>query len=343
MEPSHPRSPRQGTLTAWLSGNQRAQHTSESRPSESTGSNNPNSRSGTRFRAPRGSTGQRARLAEVAKETRTVLPDILQHIPHVQASKSEALFLSTLPALKPWECPKRTPSGRTPIRIVNEDTFNAAIALASKSPDGGRVAVLNMASHTHPGGGWIQGALAQEEALCYRSSLALSLHKRYYPWKQRMGLYTPDVVVIRGDMPSGHKLLVPDVKPADLPVVSVLGIAALRCPETRNIREQEDGGSGAVVERTIYADPDARELTKDKMRLCLRMAARRGHGLLVLGALGCGAFRNPKREVAHCWLEVFAEPEFQGGWWEEVWFAVYDRKGEGNYEVFEEVLGGVEV
>lgn len=195
-----------------------------------------------------------------------------------------------------------------------------------------------MASHVSPGGGWLKGALAQEEALCYRSSLALSLHRRFYPWKQRMGLYTPDVVVIRSDMSSGHTLL--DVPPADLPIVSVLSIAALRCPETRTIQEQTPDG---FKERDVYAQPAARALTKDKMRLCLRMAAQRGHGLLVLGALGCGAFRNPKEEIALCWLEVFQESEFQGGWWEEVWFAVYDRRNEGNFEVFADILGGVEV
>lgn len=274
----------------------------------------------------------------MAKETKAVLPSILDQLPNIQASRSEALFLSTLPALKPSSCPRRTQSGRTAIKVVNEDTLNAAITLASNFPAGGRVAVLNMASEKNPGGGWIRGAMAQEEALCYRSSLALSLHRRYYPWEQRMGIYTPHTVIIRSDVPSGHKLLVPDVRAADLPVVSVLSIAALRRPETR-LRATGTGGAAEVV----FADPASREVTKDKMRLCLRLAATKGHGLLVLGAIGCGAFRNPPREIANCWLEVFAEPEFQGGWWEEVWFAVYDRKNEGNFEVFEEILGGVEV
>ena len=270
-----------------------------------------------------------------------MLPDILPQIPHVHASKSERLFLSTLPALKAADCPKRTASGTAKIRIINDDTFNVAISLATHSPNGGRVAVLNMASHSHPGGGWLKGAMAQEEALCYRSSLALSLHKRYYPWKQRMGLYTPDVVVIRSDIPSGHKLLVPDIKPIDLPVVSALSIAAPRNPETKRITQT--ASTGKAFERTVYANPATRDLMKDKMRLCLRMAAHRGHGLLVLGALGCGAFHNPRGEVARCWLEVLREQEFGGGWWEEVWFAVYDRRDEGNFEVFEEMLGGVEV
>ncbi|KAI6768183.1 hypothetical protein HG530_006192 [Fusarium avenaceum] len=280
-------------------------------------------------------------LAATAKETRIALPNILSQLPNIHASRSEALFYSKLPTLKAIDCPRRILSGKATIKIVNDDSFNAAISLASsKSPSSGRVAVLNMASHSSPGGGWLKGARAQEEALCYRSSLYLSLHRRYYPWKQRMGLYSPDVVIIRSDQDSGHNLLVPNVQPNDLPVVSVLSIAALRTPDTRNVVLNTP--SGSVTEPT-FARPGDRELTKLKMRLCLRMAAQRNHGLLVLGALGCGAFRNPPKEVARCWLEVLKEPEFQGGWWEEIWFAVFDKRGEGNLEIFEEILDGVEV
>lgn len=285
---------------------------------------------------------RREALAAVAAETRTVLPDILRKLPSIQAAKAEALFLDRLAPLDPADCPGYT---KTAIQVVNEDTFNAAITLASSLPPptsttSARVAVLNMASHSSPGGGWIRGAFAQEEMLCYRSSLSLSLHRRYYPWKQRMGLYTRDVVVIRSDMPSGHALLAH--LPADqLPVVSALSIAALRTPaiSTSTVRLED----GSTVDEEMYARPQDRDLTKDKMRLCLRMAAARGHGRLVLGALGCGAFRNPPGEVARCWREVFAEAEFAGGWWESVVFAVYDTKGEGNFAVFESVLGGVEV
>ncbi|KAK5996646.1 hypothetical protein PT974_01984 [Cladobotryum mycophilum] len=285
---------------------------------------------------------QKKRLMDVAVETRKALPDILQHLPHLAPTKSEAYYYDRLPPLRAADCPKRTPSGKTTIRIVNEDTFNAAIELEStKGPGSGRVAVLNMASDIVAGGGWLKGAMAQEEALCYRSSLYLSLHRRYYPFRRSQAVYSPEVVIIRSDMSSGHDLLVPDVKPEDLPVVGVLSVAALRTPATRTITTNTPDGE--VVKQEVFADPEARELTKGKMRLCLRMAAHNDHGLLVLGALGCGAFRNPKEDVAACWLEVLREAEFQGGWWEEVWFAVYDRQNEGNFELFDEVLGGVEI
>jgi hypothetical protein len=285
---------------------------------------------------------RRAANAATATETRTVLPDILKHLPDVQASRSETFHLSTLVPLRWADCPRHAPQAK--IRVVDADSLNAAVELGrlhGGDHRGGRVAVLNMASHSNPGGGWLKGATAQEEALCYRSSLSLSLHKRYYPFKQLQGIYTPDVVIIRGDMASGHKLLVPEVKAEDLPVVSVLSVAAIRGPEVGEVDHVDARGNPG--KRLVFAKGSDRLLTKEKMRLCLRMAASMKHSLLVLGALGCGAFRNPPHEVVQCWREVFEEAEFGGGWWRHVWFAVLDRKSEGNFEAFSEGLDGLEV
>jgi hypothetical protein len=52
--------------------------------------------------------------------------------------------------------------------------------------------------------------------------------------------------------------------------------------------------------------------------------------------------------VAQCFLEVLQEKEFQGGWWEEVAFAVLDnakgpnsgKDGNGNFGQFYKVLSG---
>ena len=334
----------QRTLDAWVSRRpapQPAEVSSSETPASSQASSPPASSSQPR-REHKDKWRRGSPLAAVAKETRKVLPDILAKLPNIHASVSEVLYEDRFPRLTASECPKRTPSGKATIKIVNDDSLNAAINLAALRPKSGRVAVLNMASNISPGGGWLKGSRAQEEALCYRSSLYLSLHKSAYPWRQRQGIYSPDVVVIRSDMDSGHELLLADadVKAEDLPVVSVLSIAGLRTPPVDRIQVDTPNGT---VDRVVFARPSDREMTKTKMRLCLRMAARRDHGLLVLGALGCGAFRNPPKEVAHCWLEVLREDEFTGGWWEEVWFAVFDRRNEGNFEVFEEILGGVEI
>ncbi|ROW18172.1 hypothetical protein VPNG_00118 [Cytospora leucostoma] len=294
-----------------------------------------------------GGVGQRSAakqaLAEVATETKTVLPFILKDLPNIRADESELLTLDTdLPPLKREDCPRHD---KATIKVVNEDTFNAALSMmafdkpkATGKDQVTRVAVLNLASDTSPGGGWLNGAMAQEEALCYRSSLSLSLHKKYYPWGPLQGVYTRDVVIFRSSTDNGHKLLAPKIPASELPVVSVLSVAAIRRPKHSDAQVL---GSGGV--RKVFADKEDRELTKKKMRLILRMASLRAHDRLVLGALGCGAFRNPVEEVADLWKEVLEEAEFGGGWWREMVFAVFDRKNEGNFEVFETVLGGMKI
>ena len=277
----------------------------------------------------------------------------------------------------------------TRARVFNQDSFDAALAMPSsvlrvgnpsvfnraavtveaevlaqlKNPTAGaaspanlnrvtaaRVAVLNMASERSPGGGWLKGASAQEEALCFRSTLAASLHRNLYPIQPRAGLYTRDVVVFRGSMSEGHKLMVPETALPNLPVVSALSVAGIRHPEVKPAGE-EAGGAGSEPTTSggkqktgkgpfVFADPAARDLTKDKMRLSLRMAGANGHTMLVLGAIGCGAFRNPPEEVVKCWQEVLGEAEFAGGWFKEIWFAVYDRRNEGNFEIFKEAFDG---
>ncbi|TFB02933.1 hypothetical protein CCMA1212_005371 [Trichoderma ghanense] len=287
----------------------------------------------------------RKALIKVAKETQSLLPSIVQHLPNLNPSSSERLDYRTLAALQPDSCPQRAPRGNLTIRVVQEDSLNAAIQLAStRGPESGRVVVLSNANSRVPGGPWLQGAMAQEEEICYRTSLSMSLHDDLYPWAGTQGIYTSDVVVIRDDVKSGHNLLHPDTDAANLPVVSVISIAApTRFKRTTEALILNNGAQSITAKRAIYKNTEDRDSMKMKMRFCLRIAASKGHGLLVLGALGCGAFGNPRDDVAECWLEVLREGEFGGGWWEEVWFAVLDPRGDGNFGVFREVLDGVRV
>ncbi|KAL1842104.1 hypothetical protein VTJ49DRAFT_5983 [Mycothermus thermophilus] len=342
---------------------------------------------------------KRLALATIAKETEATTPTIAASLPHLDPTKSEKVHLESLQPLDPSKCPRfqvsdnSSSSYGTRARVFNQDTFDAALAMpaavlgvspstekstqeadadmfellksAATSPGhlnrstAARVAVLNMASERSPGGGWLKGASAQEEALCFRSTLAASLHRELYPIQRKAGLYTRDVVIFRGSMADGHKLMIPETAAAKLPVVSALSVAGIRRPEVKPANDVEASGSSTSTQNSpeqvvdnkgkkengskgpfVFADPAARELTKDKMRLCLRMAATKGHTMLVLGAIGCGAFHNPPQEVAQCWLEVLNESEFAGGWFKEIWFAVFDRRNEGNFEIFNVAFDG---
>ncbi|KAI3317638.1 hypothetical protein HD806DRAFT_366254 [Xylariaceae sp. AK1471] len=300
---------------------------------------------------PQSVRDRRAVLSAIARETTAALPDILRQLPQVKADSSEKRNIDDVPVLDPVNCPRFTLSSDsqscgTLVKVLNEDSLDAAIIMAESltlpattQPERNqRVAVLNLASDKNPGGGWRSGALAQEEALCYRSSLSLSLHKSYYPWTPSTAVYTRDVVIIRSSMSSGHKLLVPQTPVTQLPVVSIISAAAIRRPAVCNAPQTSEHNSHH--RRPAFKYPADRHLTKEKMRLVLRIAALEKHELLVLGAFGCGAFKNPPEDVASCWSEVLNEPEFRGGWWREIWFAVLDPRNEGNFNVFDRVLGG---
>lgn len=274
-------------------------------------------------------------LAHTAAETKGLLPNILKTTP--KASAEGFLYHpGNLSHLDSRHCPALP---QTAVRVLNADTIDAAIDLStpkvSQLPQK-PVLVLNMANAYHSGGGWLQGSLAQEEALCYRSSLSFTLKIRYYPIPEAGGIYSPTVVVIRKNQSSGHGLM--DLsKPDDLPVFSCVSVAAIQGPAV----EKDAGG----MER--YRRAGDRGTMKEKMRVILRIAAVKRHRVLVLGALGCGAFANPRGEVVSCWKEVFLESEFQGGWWEQIVFAVMEsggrKDGDDNFGVFYKGLDGMMV
>lgn len=274
-------------------------------------------------------------LAHTAAETKALLPNVLKTTPQAPA-EGVLYYPGNLFRLESRSCP-RLP--QTAIRVLNADTIDAAIDLSTptvaqlpKKP----VLVLNMANAYHSGGGWLHGSLAQEEAMCYRSSLSFSLKYRYYPIPEAGGIYSPTVVVIRENRSSGHGLM--DLsKPESLPVFSCVSVAAIQGPAI------EKDASG----KERYKRAGDREITKEKMRVVLRIAAVNGHRVLVLGALGCGAFANPRGEVVECWKDVFSESEFQGGWWQQIIFAVMEaggtKDGDDNFGVFYKSLDGVMV
>ncbi|RAK77784.1 uncharacterized protein BO72DRAFT_376943 [Aspergillus fijiensis CBS 313.89] len=279
--------------------------------------------------------GQREKLRLVAKETNALLPRILSTRPEAPPI-GKICHGSRYEALDPRFSPRLT----TQVEILLGDTFDIATALGpslypNNQNNAEHVCILNMANANRPGGGWLNGALAQEEALCYRSSLSSTLKHRYYPLRFLGAIYSPSVLVFRESIDKGHELM--DLEKPDLfPVVSVISVAAIQDPE---LDHQHDPPR--------YKSPRDREGMKLKMRLILRIAAYKKHRRLVLGALGCGAFGNPNAEVADCWAEVLREKEFQG-WWEKIVFAILDdaktiAQGNGNFDVFRDKLHGLTI
>lgn len=285
-------------------------------------------------------TPQSQELRAIALRTTHHIPPLLKQKGMTRAFLAEKINSFDNPKLDPKDCPSYPKPAK--IRVVNTETLNEAASLWSSFRQdhsderlgNKRPFVLNFADDRYPGGGWLCGDLAQEEELCYRSTLGLSLDTQSYPLAINEGIYSPFVYLLRGDTASGHSLY-PIHDPAfTFPEVSVMSMAPVRKPNSWRIANG----------KYLFANDADCDTTKRKMRQTLRLAARMGHRVLVLGAFGCGAYYNPPEEIARLWLQVLREEEFSGNWWRDVCFALHDTNGDGKYyDVFHRMLSGQEV
>jgi uncharacterized protein (TIGR02452 family) len=215
-----------------------------------------------------------------------------------------------------------------PVEVHNSDAFALARTLSSQSESNGKIGVLNLASDQQPGGGWCYTlSTTQEEALCYSSTLYATFMREWYPWPNTgpgccAGIVSPDVVVFRDTL---DKDLV-ELPEHERHVVAVLTVAAPRWPKL-----SEDG--------ECFAKESELQDLREKILLVLRMAAGESVTKLVLGAMGCGAYRCPPRAVAREMKEALEGGEFKG-WFESVAFAVYAAgpAGKRNLQIFQEVF-----
>ncbi|MEV4676991.1 MULTISPECIES: TIGR02452 family protein [Actinomadura] len=209
----------------------------------------------------------------------------------------------------------------TRIEVTGETTLAAARRLCGGDAD---PLALNFASAKNPGGGFLNGAHAQEEGLARSSGLYRSLlsAREFYDFHREQRdllysdhmIYSPGVPVFRDD--AGRLLDEP------------YGIAFVTSPAP-NRGAIRDGAAAARIPAVLRL----------RARKVLALALARGHARLVLGAWGCGVFRNDPAEVA----EAFAGPlrpggEFAGRF-EHVVFAVWDTAaGSPRQVAFERVF-----
>lgn len=223
--------------------------------------------------------------------------------------------------LKNYEKSAKAQDRETACTVLNCGAVDAILKLAG---EGKQAAVLNFASAKNPGGGFLNGAMAQEESLAvssclYRTQLA---HEEYYVENRafRSMMYTdyaiwsPDVVFFR----DGRFRLM------EHPVTaSVLTLPAVNMGQV--LLKGED-------------EAKAEKVMKRRMALSLAIFAHQECGYLILGAYGCGVFRNDPEKIAGWWKELL-EGAFAGVF-RTVVFAVLDPSSAGTcIGAFERVFG----
>ena len=206
------------------------------------------------------------------------------------------------------------------IEVTAETTGEAARRLAEREQVSGVVA-LNFASAKNPGGGFLGGAKAQEEDLARCSSLyACQLTQpAYYEANRatRSMLYT-DHLIYSPEVPFFR-----DERLELLPVPFAVSIITSPAP---NAGEAHLRGEGHLVRQTL----------ERRAAHVLRVAAHHGHRTLVLGAWGCGVFRNDPRDVADVFARLLTAGPFARAFGRVV-FAIYDRSpSRATLRAFEE-------
>lgn len=211
------------------------------------------------------------------------------------------------------------PKHRGPMRIsvTGETTAEAASRLSAS--EGGElvdVLALNFASAKNPGGGFLGGAKAQEEDLCRCSALypCLIAQRDYYVENVACGtpLYT-DYMIYSPKVPFFRDR---ELRFLERPFLTSVLTAPAPC-----LREYT--GSAADVATTL----------ERRVGLMLAAAEDHGHTTLVLGAWGCGAFRNDPVQVAETFHRALTSPRFSQSF-SHVCFAVLDDPKKKNLDVF---------
>ena len=206
--------------------------------------------------------------------------------------------------------------GQTQYKVINASIIQVIVGEPKTDTP---VAVLNFASAKNPGGGFLNGSMAQEEALAISSGLYNTLlpHKEYYEKNRACpsmmytnhAIYSPDVVFFRD---SKYELL-------ELPVTaSVLTLPAVNMGQV--ISKGEDINL-------------AKEEMKNRMRLSLAIFAKEQNERIILGAYGCGVFANNPHDVARWWYELLIDENY-ACFFKMVLFVILDKPGGDNIEAF---------
>ena len=241
------------------------------------------------------------------------------------SNEHQEVFLEGDPALP---APKRR-SELARVIVSKKRSFEAA-----RHYSGRETCVLNFASATNPGGGVTWGSTAQEECLCRCSTLYSNLIVKenwecfYAPHRKQNNplynddcIYTPDVLVFKSDTRNPEMLA-----SEDWLCVNVITCAA------PNLRNENDG-----TPRVTISNEALEELHIKRMRRILSIAASRGNEVVILGAYGCGAFKNPPDVVARAMRKVV---QAYRQYFHTIEFAVYcSPRDEQNYIEFKKALG----
>jgi uncharacterized protein (TIGR02452 family) len=196
----------------------------------------------------------------------------------------------------------------TTFEVVNETTLAGIARMYSEGK--GPVAALNFASAKNPGGGFLNGSQAQEESLARSSALHASLLRAREFYEQHRAspslLYSDAMILSPG-----------------CPVFRDDDGRLLEEPQLVTFITSPAPNSGAAADNRPQELPLIPDVFRRRSEYVLALAASQGYKCLVLGAWGCGVFRNDPAVVAAAFLGHLRHGAWSG-FFERVVFSVLD-------------------
>ena len=190
-------------------------------------------------------------------------------------------------------------------RPEDADVFvevNTTFATAKEYLQDGKVAVLNFANPIRPGGGVQNGAIAQEECLCRSSNLYCCLREEkvfedYYLYHRKMDhylstdrlIYSKDITVFKND----NRI------PALMPARNWFQVDVITCAAPYLI------GNVNIDQNSL------KRVFLKRIQNILDAAILNQVDTIILGAFGCGAFKNPPDLVAQAFYEVIYDWDYK--------------------------------
>lgn len=148
--------------------------------------------------------------------------------------------------------------------------------------------VLNLADDCFPGGCVKSGSGAQEESLFRRTDYFQSLKQTFYPIRRNEAVYSPEISVIKANEKMDWKLIDQD---------KIQKICFIACP---GLKYPDTNGEKRLLDSDVA-------ILKNKIKLIIQTAVIKKHDTIIFGALGCGAWKNPRKHVAEIFKEVLDE------------------------------------
>jgi len=169
--------------------------------------------------------------------------------------------------------------------VIDMDCCSAVRSARAAFPDK-KIALVNFASYTEPGGRFLDGSMAQEEAICHESTLynVLSANPDWYTPHQKQGrmdglytdqaIYTPDIW-FEGDV-----------------MADVITCAA---PNRNYFIKWAHRSDVETVDAAMF----------QRIAFICRIAEQAHVDILIFGAFGCGVFANIPETVARYSAKIF--------------------------------------